>query len=96
MDGQVPFYGLELINGDARGMLAWKGCAHIKKARLHYNGRALYDLVFPDTVRRWSTVAFDPIMIRSGDVIMLEILELHPHAAGDRLAIAEVKLMGAH
>lgn len=96
MEGNVPFYGIDFINGDASSALAWKNCAHIKKARLSYNGKAIYNIVFPNITRRWATVSFDDVMVHSGDTVTLEILETYRSSASSVLALSEVKLQGAH
>ena len=96
MDGKVPFYGIDFINGDARSASAWKNCAHVRKARLFYNGRALYDIVFDNIIRRWAKVSFDEIMVRSGDTVTVEILEVFRNSNTAPLSISEVKLQGAH
>lgn len=61
MDGQVPFYGIDIINGDWTTDATWKTDARMKRARLYCNGKPIYDLTFPDT-RRWLHVHFDDIM----------------------------------
>jgi hypothetical protein len=96
MEGQVPFYGLDVINGDWNTEDSWKASARVKKARLYYNGKPLYDVIFPDT-RRWLHLSFDDIMVHSGDRMTLEILEIYPGKnRGSAVAISEIVLQGAH
>lgn len=93
MEAQVPLYGLDLINGHWRED-QWPRFARLKRARLLYNARPLGEVTFADS-RRWQRVTLPDLMIRSGDVLTLEILELH--AAGPApLAITEIVLQGAH
>ncbi|MDD5200894.1 MAG: hypothetical protein PHC88_13950 [Terrimicrobiaceae bacterium] len=52
-------------DGGALGAVAaWKQHARIKKLRMFYNGKPLYDITFADS-RRWQTVTFDDILHRS-------------------------------
>lgn len=95
MDGEVPFYGLDIINGDWTTDATWKATARMKKARLYYNGKAIYDVSFPDT-RRWLHVNFDDIMVHSGDRLTLVVLEIYLGRKGAPLAVSEVVLQGAH
>ena len=95
MDGEVPFYGLDLINGHWKTEELWRQYARVKKARLLYNGRPLCDVTFADS-RRWQRVTFPDIMVRSGDAMTLEILEIYPGEKGAGAAISEIVLQGAH
>ena len=96
MEGNTPFYGLDVINGDWNTEESWKASARVKKARLSYNGKPLYDVNFPDT-RRWLHINFDDIMVHSGDRMTMEILEIFPgKKPGSPLAISEIVLQGAH
>jgi hypothetical protein len=67
----------------------------VKKARLYYNSRPLYFVEFADT-RRWQEVVFDDIMVRHGDSMTLEILEVWPGTKSQSVAITEIVLQGAH
>ncbi len=64
---------------------------------MSYNGQPLYDILFPDS-RKWLKLSFGEIMVRSGDTLTLEILEVYPGTgpAPPSLAISEVVLQGAH
>jgi hypothetical protein len=95
MNGKIPFYGIDLANGDLRSEDTRKATARVKKVRMYYNNKPVYDIVFPDTPR-WASVAFDDIMVHSGDSMTLEILEVYPGANSKTLAISEVVLQGAH
>jgi hypothetical protein len=94
MEAQVPFYGLDFINGHWATEEQWQQHARIRKARLLYNGELMGVLNFADS-RRWQRVSFDDIMVRSGDVLTLEVLEVYPGKGGG-LALSEVVLQGAH
>ncbi len=94
MESQIPIYGLDLINGHWQSEELWAQHGRVKKARLIYNAKALGEVVFADS-RRWQRVIFDDIMIRSGDSLTLEILEIYP---GNKtgVAISEIVLQGGH
>ncbi len=94
MEGQVPFYGVDFINGHWATEELWEKHARLRKARLLYNGALMGVLNFADS-RRWQRVEFDDIMVRSGDVLTLEVLEVYPGKGGG-LALSEVVLQGAH
>jgi len=93
MEGNTPVYGLDLVNGHWREEL-WSQYGRVKKLRLYYNDKPLRDIAFADS-RRWQRSMFPDQMVRSGDSITIEILEIYP---GTRhgLAISEVVLQGAH
>jgi hypothetical protein len=95
MDGKVPFYGIDVVNGDQRSDATWKASARLKKARMYYNRKPVCDITFPDS-KRWCTVSFDEIMVHSGDTMTLEVLETYPGKESKTLAIAEIVLQGAH
>jgi len=95
LDGQVPFYGIDLANGDLRNEEARKASARLKKARMYYNNKPVRDITFPDTPR-WAKVGFDDIMVRSGDTMTLEVLEVYPGASSKTLVLSEIVLQGAH
>jgi hypothetical protein len=94
MEGAVPLYGLDLINGDWRSEEVWAQRGRVKRVRLFYNGKPLRDISFADS-RRWQRVELPDIMVRSGDALTLEILEIYP---GNKpgVAISEIVLQGAH
>jgi hypothetical protein len=94
MEAQVPFYGVDFINGHWATEELWQQHARVRKARLLYNGKPMGVLNFADS-RRWQRVSFDDIMVRSGDVLTLEVLEVYPGKGGG-LALSEVVLQGAH
>jgi hypothetical protein len=93
MEGEVPFYGFDLVNGIWESEELWRQHGRVKKARLLYNDRPLCEVTFADS-RRWQRVIFDDVMVRSGDVLTFEVLEIYP---GEKpLAISEMVLQGAH
>jgi hypothetical protein len=94
MDGQVPLYGMDLVNGNWKNEDDWKSFGRIKRARLSYNGRPIGDVTFADS-RRWLKVIFPDIMMRSGDVMTVEVLETYPGTKAG-LAVSEFVLQGAH
>lgn len=93
-DGQTPIYGLDLINGHWKSEELWQQHGRIRKARLFYNDKPLRDVSFADS-RRWQRVELPDIMVRSGDFMTLEVLEIY---AGQKpgVAISEIVLQGAH
>jgi len=95
MEGMVPFYGLDIVNGEWNEE-SWKNKARVKKAKLYYNGKPHSVVSFSDT-RKWQLIEFDDIMILSGDVMTFEILEIYPGINKDApVAISEFVLQGAH
>jgi hypothetical protein len=92
---QTPFYGFDIANGCIKSEALWKANARVKKAKLYYNGRPLYFVEFADT-RRWQEVSFDDIMVRHGDSMTLEIVEVYPGTKSQSVAITEIVLQGAH
>lgn len=98
----LPFYGFDIIDGawmpddGAQGAVAtWKQHARIKKLRMFYNGKPLYDIALADS-RRWQTVTFNDIYIAPGDTMTLQILEIYPGAGSQDAAVSELVLQGAH
>jgi len=92
---QTPFYGFDIANGYTKSESIWKSYARIKKAKLYYNNKPLYIVDFPDT-RRWQQVSFDDIMVRHGESMTLEILEVYPGTKSQDVAVTEIVLQGAH
>ena len=74
---------------------AFKDYARIKKAKLFYNGKALYYIVFGDTYR-WQHVNFADIMANQGENTILEILDVYPGTKSPNAAVTEIILQGAH
>jgi len=95
LEGQVPLYGLDLINGFWKSEKEWKAHARVKQVRLYYNGTPFRDVVFADT-RRWQRITFPDFMVRSGDSMTLEVLEIYRGEEGAGAAISEIVLQGAH
>ncbi len=95
VDGETPFYGLDLANGACKSEEQWKAHGRVKKARLFYNDKPFHDVLFADS-RRWQRLTFDDIMVSSGDSMTLEILEIYPGLKGAGAAITEIILQGAH
>ena len=94
MEGEVPLYGLDLINGHWKSEALWAQHGRVKKARIFYNNKPLRDVLFADS-RRWQRVPLPDIMLRSGDALTLEILEIYP-GTKPGVAISEIVLQGAH
>lgn len=95
MDGETPFYGLDVIDGDWSTEEAWKAAGRVKKVKVSYNGKPIFYALFSDT-RRWQHLSFDDIMVRSGDSMTLEIVEIYPGAKAAPVALSEIVLQGAH
>jgi hypothetical protein len=91
----IPFYGFDMANGRIVPIEEFKSYARVKKMRMSYNGKPLYDIVFADTYR-WQNVAFDDIPANQGDIVTLEILETYPGTRSPHVAITELILQGAH
>lgn len=94
MEGEVPLYGLEIINGDWKTEDDWRRSGRVKRARLSYNGRVLGEVAFADS-RRWQRLTFTDIMVRSGDALTFEVLEIYPGTAPG-FALSELVLSGGH
>ena len=92
---ETPFYGFDLANGCIKSEQQWKLYGRVKRAKLYYNNKPLYYVEFADT-RHWQTISFDDIMIRQGDSMTLEILEVYPGTKSQGVAITELVLQGAH
>jgi hypothetical protein len=92
---KTPFYGFDLANGCIKSEQLWKSYARVKRAKFYYNNKPLYYVQFMDT-RRWQSISFDDIMIRQGDSMTLEILEIYPGTKSQDAAITELVLQGAH
>ena len=67
----------------------------IKKAKLFYNGKALYYVVFGDTYR-WQDVNFADTMANQGDNMIVEILDVCQGTKSPNAAVTEFILQGAH
>lgn len=93
MEGNTPVYGLDLVNGHWKEEL-WEQYGRVKKVRVYYNDKPLRDIAFADS-RRWQRTLLPDKMVRSGDSITIEILEIYP-GTKNGLAISEVVLQGAH
>jgi hypothetical protein len=92
--GEIPLYGLDLVNGYWKTEELWADHARIKLARIHYAGRPFRDVHYADT-RRWQRITFPDIFVEDGDSMMIEVLEVYPgRRAG--LAVTEIVLQGAH
>jgi hypothetical protein len=95
LEGTTPVYGLDIINGDWKTEEQWKSRGRVKRVRLYYNDKPFRDVSFADS-RRWQRLIFPDVMVRSGDSMTLEILEIYPSDTGDGAAITEIVLQGAH
>lgn len=94
IDGHTPLYGLDLINGCWKTEELWEEHARLKRARLYYNGKPFREATFADS-RRWQRLTFPDFFVRSGDSMMLEVLEVYPGKSGG-LALTEIVLQGGH
>ena len=94
-EGNIPIYGLDIINGDWSSEERWKARARVKKARIYYRDKPLADVTFSDN-RRWQRVMFPDQFARSGDWMTFEILEIYPGEKGAGAALTEIVLQGAH
>lgn len=95
LEGETPVYGLDLINGVWKSDSEWETHARVKRVRLAYNGTPICEVTFADN-RRWQRVIFGDYMVRSGDSMTIEILEVYPGAKGAGVGITELVLQGAH
>jgi hypothetical protein len=93
MEGNTPVYGLDLVNGHWKEE-HWEQYGRIKKVRVYYNDKPLRDIAFANS-RRWQRTLLPDQMVRSGDSITIEILEIYPGTKSG-LAISEIVLQGAH
>jgi hypothetical protein len=93
MEGVTPVYGLDLVNGHWKEDL-WAQYGRVKKLRIFYNDEPFRDIAFIDS-RRWQRTLLPDKMVRSGDSMTIEILEIYPGTKRG-LAISEIVLQGAH
>ena len=93
MEGNTPVYGLDIVNGHWKEEL-WEQYGRVKKVRVYYNDKPLRDIAFANS-RRWQRTLLPDQMVRSGDSMTIEILEIYP-GTKHGLAISEVVLQGAH
>jgi hypothetical protein len=91
----TPFYGFDVANGVVHPLTAFKEYSRVKRARMFYNGKALYYITFADT-NRWQHVSFDDIPARQGDIVTLEIVDIYPGSKAPNVALTQVILQGAH
>lgn len=94
IEGNTPIYGIDLINGYWKTEELWEQHARVKKARVYYNDRPFRDVQFADS-RRWQRLTFPDFYARSGDSMMIEVLEIYP-GKSKPLAITELVLEGGH
>jgi hypothetical protein len=91
----TPFYGFNFSSGTIMPLETFKDYARVKKARISFDGKPLYDVKFADTYR-WQDVFFDDIPAKQGDTMTFEILEIYPGKKHAGVAITEFILQGAH
>lgn len=91
----IPFYGFDIANGRIKPLEQFKAYARVRKLRMSYNGKPMYDIVLADTWR-WQHVIFDDIWANEGDTVTFEILETYPGTQFPNAAITEFLLQGAH
>jgi len=94
-EGQIAFYGLDFINGANKSEEQWKAHGRVKRVRLYYRDQPFREVLFADS-RRWQRIEFPDLMVRSGDSMTFEILEIYPGEKGAGAAITEIVLQGAH
>jgi hypothetical protein len=94
MEGQIPLYGIDLVNGQWKAEEDFKAFGRLRKARLFHNDKPIGDLSFPDS-RRWLKAEFPDLMLQSGDTLTLEVLEIYPGSKAG-LHLSELVLQGAH
>lgn len=94
-EGQIPFYGIDFINGLWKSEEQWQAQGRVKRLRLYYRDQPFRDVQLADN-RRWQRIEFPDIMVRSGDSMTLEILEIYPGEKGAGAALTEIVLQGAH
>lgn len=95
LEGETPLYGLDLINGFWKTEEEWRAHGRVKRARLSYAGKPFCEVSFADS-RRWQRLVFPDFMVRSGDSLTFEILEIYPGEDGAGAALTELALQGAH
>jgi hypothetical protein len=95
MNGNIPFYGFDIADGRIVPLGDFKQYGRVKKMRMFYDDKPLYDIIFADTWR-WQHVTFDDIMASEGDRVAFEILEIYPGSKSPAAAITEFVLQGAH
>lgn len=88
------FRGLSLVNGYAKSADLWEKNARVKTFRLWVDGEAHHTLDLADVMRPQS-FDFD-LEVRSGSLVELEILDVHPGSRYADTAISEIVLRGAH
>ena len=92
----VSFYCLTLTNGYAKSEALWADNSRVKKMKLIKNGKPLFyihllDTMIPQSIR-WNY----QLMLASGDVIELEIVDVYKGRKWKDTAISDLSLMGAH
>jgi hypothetical protein len=95
MDGNIPFYGFDLVNGYIKSDDLFASYSRMKRAELFYNGKPVCYVNFADS-KRWQHVNFDDIFAHQGDVFSVQILEIYPGKKFPNVAITQLVLQGAH
>ena len=95
MDGNIPFYGFDFVNGYIKSDDLFSSYSRVKRAELFYNGKAFCFVNFADS-KRWQHIMFDDIFAHQGDVFALRILEVYPGKKYPNVAITQLVLQGAH
>jgi hypothetical protein len=91
----VPFRGMQFINGYAKDDRIWNANSRVKTLKLYHNSQPKFLIELMDT-KVPQEVSFKPIMINYGDVVSLEILEVYPGKKYKDTALSEINLYGAH
>ena len=92
----VSFYCLTLTNGYAKSETVWKDNSRVKKMKLIQNGKPLFYIQLLDTMIPQSIRWNYRLMVASGDVIELEIVDVYKGRKWKDTAISDLSLMGAH
>lgn len=92
----ISFYCLTLTNGYAKSEAVWADNSRVKKMKLIQNGKPLFyihllDTMIPQSIR-WNY----RLMVASGDLIELEIVDVYKGRKWKDTAISDLSLMGAH
>ncbi len=95
MDGNIPFYGFDFVNGYIKSADLFSSYSRLKRAELYYNDKPFCYVNFADT-KRWQHINFDDIFARQGDTFSIQVLEVYPGKKFPNLAITQLVLQGAH
>lgn len=91
----IPFTGLDVVNGYAKSRQAWQANSRVKTLKLVHNGQPRFLIHLLDT-RTPQSVALPGMRVSGGDILTLEIVEVFPGDKYQDTAISEINLYGAH